>query len=160
MESSSVEAAYGPFAKTLREGHFSEPAEGWNARQVGAHISMSNEMFSELADRIHGGDDASFDNAAVSDPASLLAYADRHGDLAGLADAVEESAARLAAAYDRLSADERDRPVPTRIWHEGQIVRDSPMSIAELILGNGDFHLAMHMEQLKALVPEAAAAGQ
>jgi DinB superfamily len=149
MESSSVEAAYGPFAKTLREGHFSEPAEGWNARQVGAHISMSNEMFSELADRIHGGD-----------PASLLAYADRHGDLAGLADAVEESAARLAAAYDRLSADERDRPVPTRIWHEGQIVRDSPMSIAELILGNGDFHLAMHMEQLKALVPEAAAAGQ
>jgi hypothetical protein len=36
------------------------------------------------------------------------------------------SAARLAEAYDRLSEDERDRPVPTRIWHEGQIVRDSP----------------------------------
>ena len=45
--------------------------------------------------------------------------------------------------------------MPTRIWHEGQIVRDSPMPIGELILGNGDFHLAMHMEQLKALLPDA-----
>ncbi|HKR71304.1 MAG TPA: hypothetical protein VJT16_20905, partial [Streptosporangiaceae bacterium] len=94
--------------------------------------------------------------AAVSDPASLLAYADQHGDLSGLADAVEASATRLAVAYDQLSADERDRPVPTRIWHEGQIVRDSPMSIAELILGNGEFHLDMHMEQLSALLPQPA----
>lgn len=160
MGSSPVQAAYGPFAQTLREGQFSEPADGWNARQVGAHISMSNDLFSELAERIHGGEDASFDNAAVSDPASLLAYAEGHGDLAGLADAIEASAARLAEAYDRLSEDERDRPVPTRIWHEGQIVRDSPMSIGELILGNGDFHLAMHMDQLQALLPRAATAGQ
>src|SRR5690242_17612288 len=160
MESSPVKAAYGPFAQRLREGGFSEPAQGWNARQVGAHISMSNELFADLADRIHGGDDASFDNAAVSDPASLLAYADRHGDLVGLADAIEESAARLAAAYDRLAAEERDRPVPTRIWHEGQIVRDSPMSIGELIIGNGDSHLAMHMEQLEDLLPATATAEQ
>jgi len=160
MESSPVAAAYGPFAQTLREGGFSEPSDGWNARQVGAHISMSNELFSELADRVHGGEDVTFDNAAVSDPASLLAHADGHGDLAGLADAVEASATRLEEAYGRLSADERDRPVPTRIWHEGQIVRDSPMSIGELILGNGDFHLAMHMEQLSALLPERATAEQ
>jgi hypothetical protein len=156
MESSPVQASYGPFAQALRKGGFIEPAEGWNARQVGAHISMSNELFSELADRIHAGGDVSFDNAAVSDPASLLAYAEQHGDLSGLADAVEASATRLAVAYDQLSADERDRPVPTRIWHEGQIVRDSPMSIAELILGNGEFHLDMHMEQLSALLPQPA----
>jgi hypothetical protein len=160
MESSPVQASYGPFAQALREGGFREPAQGWNARQIGAHISMSNELFSELADRIRGGDDPSFDNAAVSDPVSLLAYADRQGDLAGLANAIEASAAKLAAAYDRLSADEQDRPVPTRIWHDGQIVRDSPMSIGELILGNGDFHLAMHMEQLKDLLPETATTGQ
>lgn len=160
MESSPVQAAYGPFAQTLREGDFSEPSHGWNAHQIGAHISMSNGLFSELADRIHGGADARFDNSAVSDPASLLAHAEGHGDLAGLADAIEASAARLAEAYGRLSAEERDHPVPTRIWHEGQIVRDSPMSIGELILGNGDFHLAMHMEQLKALLPETAPTSQ
>ena len=160
MESTPVHAAYLPFAQTLRDGGFSEPAEGWNASQIGAHISMSNDLFSELADQIRAGGEASFDNAAVSDPAGLLGYAAGHGDLAGLADAIEASAARLEKAYDQLSAQERDRPVPTRIWHEGQIVRDSPMSIGELIVGNGDFHLAMHLEQLRALLPETAAAGQ
>ncbi len=156
MEPTPVHAAYLPFAQTLRTGGFSEPAAGWNASQVGAHVAMSNEIFSELADRIHAGDDPSFDNAAVSDPEDLLKYAADHGDLAGLAEAIEASAARLERSYGRLSADERDRPVPTRIWHEGQIVRDSPMSIGELILGNGDFHLAMHVEQLRALLPAAA----
>ncbi len=156
MESSPVHAAYLPFAQTLRAGGFSEPAAGWSASQVGAHVAMSNDIFSELADRIRAGDEPSFDNAVVSDPDGLLKYAAEHRDLAGLADAIEASAARLERSYDRLSADERDRPVPTRIWHEGQIVRDSPMSIGELILGNGDFHLAMHMEQLQALLPEAA----
>lgn len=160
MESTPVHAAYLPFAQTLRDGGFSEPAEGWNASQIGAHISMSNDLFSELADQIRAGGEASFDNAAVSDPAGLRGYAAGHGDLADLADAIEASAARLEKAYDQLSAQERDRPVPTRIWHEGQIVRDSPMSIGELILGNGDFHLAMHLEQLRALLPETAAAGQ
>ncbi len=160
MESSPVHAAYLPFAQTLRAGGFSEPAEGWNASQVGAHISMSNELFSELADQIHAGGEASFDNAAVSDRDALLRHATSHGDLAGLADAIEASARRLEQAYGRLSADERDRPVPTRIWHEGRIVRDSPMSIGELILGNGDFHLAMHTEQLHALLSDTAPAEQ
>ena len=156
MEAPPVQAAYLPFAQTLRTGGFSAPAEGWNAGQIGAHISMSNDMFSELADQIHSGGEPSFDNSAVSDPAALRAHAEGHGGLDGLADAIESSAARLEQAYGRLSPEERDRPVPTRIWHEGQIVRDSPMAIGELILGNGDFHLAMHMEQLRALLPDQA----
>ena len=53
MESTPVHAAYLPFAQTLRTGGFIEPASGWNASQVGAHVAMSNEIFSELADRIH-----------------------------------------------------------------------------------------------------------
>ena len=155
MEAPPVQTAYLPFAQTLRAGGFSQPAEGWNAGQIGAHISMSNDLFGEFADLIRAGGEPSFDNAAVSDPATLLAHAEGQGGLDGLADAIEASAARLERAYGRLSAEERDRPVPTRIWHEGQIVRDSPMPIGELILGNGDFHLAMHMEQLKALLPDA-----
>jgi hypothetical protein len=39
------------------------------------------------------------------------------------------------------------------LWHEGQIVRDSPTPLGDLIVGNGDFHLAMHYEQLQALQP-------
>jgi hypothetical protein len=43
------------------------------------------------------------------------------------------------------------RPIRVRIWHEGQIVRDGPMTIGELIVGNGEFHLAMHHKQLEDL---------
>jgi hypothetical protein len=37
------------------------------------------------------------------------------------------------------------------IVHEGQVVRDSPMPLGDLIIGNGEYHLAMHYEQLQAL---------
>ena len=93
MEAPPVQTAYLPFAQTLRAGGFSQPAEGWNAGQIGAHISMSNDLFSELADQIRAGGEPSFDNAAVSDPATLLAHAEGHGGLDGLADAIEASAA-------------------------------------------------------------------
>jgi len=43
-----------------------------------------------------------------------------------------------------------------RIWHRGQVVRDRSMAIGELIVGNGDFHLAMHHKQLQDLRPETA----
>jgi len=156
MESTPIHAAYLPFAAMLRAGGFSEPASGWNAGQVGSHIALSNDKFAELADQISDGAEPSFDNSAVSDERTLSDYAAAQGDLAGLADAVEASAARLEQSFARLSADQRELPVPTKIRHHGQLVRDSPMSIAELILGNGDFHLAMHVEQLQALLPALA----
>ena len=151
MPSSPMLSSYLPFAQTLRAGGFVEPDEGWNASQIGAHISLSNEQFSDLADRLRNGADVSYDNSEASDPERLLGYASRHGDLAGLADAIEASAARLSDAYDRLSPQERQCQIAVRIWHEGEIARDSPMAIGELIVGNGDYHLAMHHKQLQDL---------
>jgi hypothetical protein len=151
MQSSPILSAYQPFAQTLRAGGFAEPGAGWNASQIGAHISLSNEQFSDLADRLRNGEDVSYDNSDASDPELLLGYATKHGDLAGLADAIEATAARLSDAYDRLTPDERQRPIPVTIRHEGEVVRDSPMAIGELIVGNGDYHLAMHHKQLQDL---------
>ncbi|HEY1324407.1 MAG TPA: hypothetical protein VGF32_29380 [Streptosporangiaceae bacterium] len=153
MGTSSIEAAYQPFADTLQGGGFTEPDSGWNASQVGAHIALSNELFSDLAERMHRGDEVSFNNSGVVDSEALLAYATGLGGLTGLAGAVRTSAARLARAYDSLSPEERARPIPMTLWHEGQIVRDSPTPLGDLIVGNGDFHLAMHYEQLQALQP-------
>ncbi len=67
---------------------------------------------------------------------------------------------QVLAEKTRIALHARMSFAASRIWHEGQIVRASPMSIGELILGNGDFHLAMHLEQLHALLPETAGAGQ
>lgn len=153
MDRASIEAAYQPFADALQAGGFSEPDTGWNAGQVGAHIALSNELFSDIAERMHRGDEVSFNNSAVVDDGALLAYASELGGLAGLATAVRTSAARLALAYDSLTPEERVRPIPMTLWHEGQIVRDNPTPLGDLIVGNGDFHLAMHFEQLKVLAP-------
>jgi hypothetical protein len=151
MNASPIQAAYLPFAESLQAGGFSDPKAGWTAGQVGAHVALSNEIFSELADRLHEGEDVSFDNWPTQDGAGLLAYAKQRGDLAGLAEAIRTSAAQLAQAYENLTEEERARPIPVTIWHEGQVVQDEPMPLGELIIGHGDYHLAMHIEQLQAL---------
>jgi hypothetical protein len=160
MQSSPILSSYLPFAQTLRAGGFAEPDAGWNASQVGAHISLSNEQFSDLADRLRNGEDVSYDNSEASDPEQLLGYASRHGGLAGLADAIEASAARLSEAYDRLTPEERQCPIPVMIRHEGEVVRDSLMAIGDLIVGNGDYHLAMHHRQLQDLRKDGGDASQ
>lgn len=153
MDRASIEAAYQPFADALQAGGFTEPGTGWNAGQIGAHISLNNELFSDIAERMHRGDEVSYNNSGVVDDDALLAYASGRGGLPGVAAAVRTSAARLARAYDDLTPQERARPIPMTLWHEGQIVRDSPTPLGDLIVGNGDFHLAMHFEQLQALQP-------
>jgi hypothetical protein len=153
MQASPIQAAYLPFAELLQAGGFTDPDTGWTAGQVGAHVSLSNEIFSDLAERMHKGEDVSFHNSPVQDDAGLLAYAAEQGDLAGLAEAIRTSAGRLAQAYGNLTGEERARPIPVTMWHEGQIARDQPMPLGELILGNGDYHLAMHLGQLQALRP-------
>jgi len=154
MDASPIQAAYLPFAGTLRAGGFSELGASWSASQIGAHICLSSELFSDLAERLHGGEDVSFDTSAVVDDAGLCAYAAGVGGTAALADAVLASAARLGQACDRLTQEERTRPIPVTMWHDGQIVRDSPMPLGDLILGHGEEHLAMHHEQLQALQPQ------
>jgi hypothetical protein len=160
MTAAEIEAAYAPFAAALRAGGFSEPDTGWNAGQIGAHIALNSELLSEIAARLQAGHPAAYDNAPVVDDDGLAAYASERGGLPGLADQVQACAARLARAYEALTEQELARPIPAVILHDGQVVRDSPMPLGDLIIGNGDFHLNMHFEQLRALQrPQAGQPG-
>jgi hypothetical protein len=154
MTAEQIQAAYVPFAEALRAGGFSQPDTGWNASQIGAHICLNSDLLSEIAGRLHGGEDVSYDNRPVVDDDDLLAYAAGLAGLPGLADAVQASADRLALAYANLTEEERARPVPATMVDGGQVVHDSPMPLGALIIGNGDFHLAMHFEQLQALATQ------
>jgi hypothetical protein len=151
MTRPQIEAAYLPFAEALRAGGFSDPAEGWTAGQVGAHITLNNELLTDLAELVHDGEETSYDNKPVVDDDSLLSYASRLGGLPEIADAVQASAARLAAIYARLTDQERALQIPARMTHAGQVVMDDSMALGDLIIGNGEFHLSGHFEQLKAL---------
>jgi hypothetical protein len=151
VSTTQIEEAYEPFAAALRAGGFGEPDTGWTAGQIGAHIALNNELLSQAAETLHETGAASYDNHAAIDDEGLLGYAQQCGGLGGLADAVQASAARLARAYQNLTEEERERPVPALIVDGGQVVADEPMPLGHLIPGNGDFHLAMHLTQLQSL---------
>src|ERR1700722_6279636 len=151
------DAVYAPFAASLRAGGFGPPAAGeWPAELVAAHIARNNDLIAAAAEQVAAGQEVSYDNESGVDDAELARYAQSVGGLAGLAREVERSAARLEQARDALG-DRASTPVQGIIRDHGQIVRDGPMASGAFIGGNATFHLALHLEQLKALeaAPEA-----
>jgi uncharacterized protein len=153
MTVDSVVASYAPFVASLRAGGFSEPADGgWPAELVAAHVAMNNDLIAATAEQVAEGVVVAYDNAGTIDEVALTGYATSVGGLVGLADEVERSAARLAAANDALGA-LADTPVPVIIRDGGAVVQDGPIPIGAFIDGNATFHLRLHYEQIKALEP-------
>jgi hypothetical protein len=153
MDRDTIERAYVPFVTLLRQGGFAPPPEGWTAELVAAHVSRNNDLIADAAERIVAGEQPSYDNNASVDDDELRAYAEAAGGLSGLADATEISARRLAAARSALDATTENCLLPVVITDSGTVVRDEPITIAQLIEGNASFHLDMHFEQLQSLRP-------
>jgi hypothetical protein len=151
-----LDAAYVPFAASLRTGTFRTPEAGWPADLIAAHVAMVNDSIADLAEEVAAGAVPSYDNATAVDETCLRAFADAAGSLHGLADAVERSAARLAAACEALGDDLGDTPIPVLIRDGGQIAADRPMPIRSFCEGNASNHLRAHSEQLRALHVPAA----
>lgn len=151
MDPDAIERAYVPFVTLLREGGFAPPPEGWTAELVAGHISWNNDLIAEAAERIAAGERPSYDNSPSVDDDQLQSYVESIGDLGGLADAVVDSGRRLASARAALDLTTENCLVPTVIADSGTVVRDQPISIAQLIEGNASFHLDMHLEQLREL---------
>ncbi|MGO9206361.1 MAG: hypothetical protein ACLQBX_09305 [Candidatus Limnocylindrales bacterium] len=154
MDEDTIRSAYAPFVAALRKGGFAEPATGWPAELVAAHVSRNNDLISEAAESIAVGEQPSYDNRAAVDDAALRSYADAVGGVAGLADAVEASARRLAKAWAALDDANEGYLLQVVIVDSGTIVNDKPIPIRKFIEGNASFHLDMHFGQLKALRPQ------
>jgi hypothetical protein len=146
-----IEDAYQPFVAELREGTFVAPKDGWPAELVAAHVARNNDLIAEVAELVAAGERPSYDNAEAVDEASLSAYAAEVGGTDGLADAVEASARRLAAARAALDETAAAQAVHVVIHDAGAMVRDGPIPIGRFIEGNASFHLDLHLEQLRSL---------
>jgi uncharacterized protein YciI len=153
MQRHEIEAAYAPFVASLRAGGHLEPADGWDAGRIAAHVIASNDTIAEAAEQVAAGEVPSYDNTPAVDGARLAWMADMAGGLAGLADEVERSATRLAEAAAHLG-EMSGTEVKVTIHSDGEIVADGPMPISAFVEGNASFHLGMHREQLRALEPE------
>src|ERR1700722_4564236 len=152
MTSDSLAAAYAPFIASLRAGGFSQPADGWSAELIAAHVATNNDLIAHTAEQVAAGVSVSYDNAGSVDDANLAAYADRAGGLRGLAGEIERSAVRLAAAGQALG-DKAGTLVPVIIRDNGDVVQDGPIPIGAFVQGNASFHLDLHLRQLKELEP-------
>ena len=152
MEHEEIVQAYQPFADMVRAGGFSEPATGWDASLVAAHIAANNDAIAALAEAIAEGHEPSYDNAEVIDDAQLRHVVSAAGGLEGLADLVETSAERLARAWELVGPEAGATEVPVKIADGGQIVRDGPVPIRRFIEGNATFHLQIHLDQLRAML--------
>lgn len=153
MEREQIESAYTPLVASLRAGGHLNPADGWDAARIAAHIIASNDTIAEAAERVAGGEVPSYDNSTAVDEEKLALMVDEAGGLAALADEVERSAARLAEAGAHLG-ELGGTEVQVTIHSDGEVVADGPMPVASLLEGNASFHLGVHREQLRALEPE------
>ena len=153
MTSDDLEAAYAPFIATLLAGGFRDPADGWPAELIAAHVAANNDLIAHAAEQVADGAEVSYDNASTVGDEELAAFARDAGGLPGLAREIERSAARLAAAGAALG-DRANTPVHVIIRDNGEIVQDGPIPIGACVAGNASFHLDVHLEQLKALEPD------
>ena len=153
MDGAGIEEAYRPFIVTLRAGGFVRPAAGWDASLIAAHVAANNDLIASVAEDIAGGRHRSYDNAEVIDDERLRDIASAAGSLDALAGLIVTSAARLARAWELLGPGLGKVEVPARIADGGQIVRDGPIPIRTFIEGNATFHLELHLDQLRSLLP-------
>lgn len=153
MDSAGIEAAYRPFAVTLREGGFVQPDTGWDASLIAAHVAANNDLIASVAEDIAAGRRRSYDNAEVIDDGQLRQIALAAPSLDALAELMATSAARLARAWELLGPELGKVEVPAKIADGGQVVRDGPIPIRAFIEGNATFHLQLHLDQLRSLLP-------
>lgn len=147
----SLEAVYAPFRASLLSGGFAAPESGeWSAELVAAHMAVTNDYIAEAAVAVSRGDEVAYDNAASIDEAALSRRAERVGGLAGLAEEIRRSAARLDHAY-RALGDRGNTTIQVRIRDGEEVVFDGPMLIGAFIEGHASQHLELHHDQLKAL---------
>jgi hypothetical protein len=153
MDGAEIQGAYRIFADTLRAGGFNQPDTGWDASLIAAHVAANNDSIAAVAEEIAAARHPFYDNAEMIDDERLREIASAAASLEGLAGLIETSAARLAQAWELLGPEAGQIEVPVKIADGGQVVRDGPIPIRAFIEGNATFHLQLHLEQLRALLP-------
>ena len=116
-------------------------------------MATNNDLIAAVAEDIAAGGRPSYDNAEVIDDERLRQIASAAGGLEGISELIVTSADRLARAWELLGAELGQTEVPAKIADGGQVVRDGPVPIRTFIEGNATFHLQLHLEQLKELLP-------
>jgi hypothetical protein len=152
MDTAKLYEGHRELAALARAGGFGPPPPGeWTAQQVLAHVACADTAIASVTLRVAAGERPGYDNRPSLDVVNLARIIADAGDLAGLADLVEQRGELLTAAARALSPADRTVLVPVLIVSGEQLVVDEPWSMEDLVIGVGTFHLPRHADQLAAL---------
>jgi len=146
----ALQSAYAPFAAAMREHDFGEPVdpEAWPAELIAAHVILTNDLLTDTARSVASGGEPVYDNGPAHDGDRLREVLVRTGALSELAQEVERSASDLEAAYEQLSDQQREKPLRTRLFHNGELVTDESRPIGSTIRSTASEHVDVHLTQL------------
>ena len=134
------------------------PADGWDADQILAHVSLINAATIAATSCVAAGTNTTYDNRTALDAWSLDRVIALAGGNAGLRDRIRHQGEALCAlGGPALSESELDTAVPARLVSNGVVLVDQPLQLRDILTGLAEVELPGHTAQLLALLPEAGA---
>jgi hypothetical protein len=137
------------------------PPDGeWNADQILAHVSLVNAATIAAASRVASGENTTYDNRAALDTWTIDRVIALTGGKAALRERIRiQGDALCALGGPALSEAELDKPVPTLLLSNGDVLVDQPLQLRDIITGLAEVELPGHTKQLLALLPDSAETG-
>jgi hypothetical protein len=150
MVAHGLNASYDALLAEAAAGGFADPAQGWSAAMILAHVALNDRLLTAVTRALCNGLSQPYDNAPTTDAANLRAYADRVG-WEGLLDEVRSGANELMAAATAMTAEQGQRLVDSRIVDDGAMVMNDAVPWARIVMVHGQHHVPERRRQLAAL---------
>lgn len=157
IDLTDLEAAYDAFFAEARSGiaadDLGRPVDGgWTAEQVLAHVALNDVAMTAVAHGLAHGARPEFENRTSQDRRNLDAVVAACGGRRELVAHGRRCATQAIAAIRRLDADQRTAEVPCRFEHDGEVVKEGPMTWDRVAVElQASQHLPAHVDQLRDL---------
>jgi hypothetical protein len=151
MDASAVRAAYARFLDAARAAR-GAPVHGdeWRPELVLAHVIVADRLVATAAAWALAEGHATFDSSPCHSQPYLEAIIEAAGDWDGLVDAARRGGAELAAVFARIGPEQAASMVQTRSFDADGTAVESPMQLAEFVMGPLSIHLPGHTRQLES----------
>lgn len=135
------------------------PTGEWNADQILAHVAVINAATISTVSAIISGAHTTYDNRVSQDAWTLAHVIEVAGGNEGLRERIRAQGEALCVlAGPILSETDLGTLVPTRLVSKDTILVDQTLPLRDIVTGLADVELPGHAAQLRALLPEGAAA--
>jgi hypothetical protein len=139
VETDDLARVYRDIIWLAESGTFLDPAQGWTARMVIAHLAVNDMTL------LRGLEDGVIDNADALDEDRLRHEPDPLGSL-------QATSVELIAFVDTIDEFEMGVELPVRVLEEGVPRIDHSLTVAALVEYHTSVHLTAHLWQLGDLI--------